>query len=243
MDDYSVPILPGDAASDYERYLRTDELLALQKTPEQMSHRDELLFQTVHQSSELWLKLACFEVEEATARIGRHEVAGASALLRRAADCMDSITRQLHMLDHMSPWDYHVIRRGLGHGAGFDSPGFRQVHHVSPPLGEAFKGLVEEHGLDLVALYQRGRDFPELLDLAERLTDWDERVLLWKFHHFQLVQRVIGGHVIGTQGTPVEVLGKRLIHMYPFLWEARDTLTELASQPETPPSPTPGHGR
>jgi tryptophan 2,3-dioxygenase len=52
------PILPGEGASDYERYLRTDELLALQKTPDEWVHRDELLFQTVHQSSELWLKHA-----------------------------------------------------------------------------------------------------------------------------------------------------------------------------------------
>ena len=51
-------MLAGAGASDYERYLRTDELLALQKTPEEWAHRDELLFQTVHQSSELWLKLA-----------------------------------------------------------------------------------------------------------------------------------------------------------------------------------------
>ena len=70
-EDYSQPILPGQGASDYERYLRTDELLALQKTPEEMAHRDELLFQTVHQSSELWLKLACFEVETATAAAAR----------------------------------------------------------------------------------------------------------------------------------------------------------------------------
>ena len=66
IEDYSQPVLPGKGASDYERYLRTDELLALQKTPEEQVHRDELLFQTVHQSSELWLKLACFEVEGAT---------------------------------------------------------------------------------------------------------------------------------------------------------------------------------
>ena len=31
MDDLRKPILPGKGASDYERYLRTDELLALQK--------------------------------------------------------------------------------------------------------------------------------------------------------------------------------------------------------------------
>ena len=54
----SKPVLPGEGDSDYERYLRTDELLALQKTPDEWAHRDELLFQTVHQSSELWLKLA-----------------------------------------------------------------------------------------------------------------------------------------------------------------------------------------
>ncbi|MBK9240386.1 MAG: hypothetical protein IPL75_08965 [Acidobacteria bacterium] len=63
MSGLNDPILPGPGATDYERYLRTDELLALQKTPAQMAHRDELLFQTIHQSSELWMKLACFELD------------------------------------------------------------------------------------------------------------------------------------------------------------------------------------
>ena len=87
-EDYSEPILPGKGTSDYERYLRTDELLALQKTPEEMAHRDELLFQTVHQSSELWLKLACFEVDTATRHLGDREIAPALRLLRRANDCL-----------------------------------------------------------------------------------------------------------------------------------------------------------
>src|SRR5215217_1048172 len=87
-EDYSQPVLPGGGASDYERYLRTEDLLALQKTPEEMSHRDELLFQTVHQSSELWLKLACFEVETAAQQVREHEIAAALRLLRRAGDCM-----------------------------------------------------------------------------------------------------------------------------------------------------------
>ncbi|MDQ2894809.1 MAG: tryptophan 2,3-dioxygenase family protein, partial [Actinomycetota bacterium] len=64
-DEPNGPVLPGPGASDYERYLRTDELLALQREPAQQLHRDELLFQTVHQSSELWLKLACAEVQQA----------------------------------------------------------------------------------------------------------------------------------------------------------------------------------
>jgi tryptophan 2,3-dioxygenase len=42
------------------------------------------------------------------------------------------------------------------------------------------------------------------------------------------VQRTIGGDVIGTQGTPVEVMG-RLIHQsfYPELWAVRNDLTRM----------------
>ena len=36
VEDYSQPVLAGLGASDYERYLRTDELLSLQKTPEEI---------------------------------------------------------------------------------------------------------------------------------------------------------------------------------------------------------------
>ena len=71
MNELAKPILPGEGGSDYERYLRTDELLALQKDADEWVHRDELLFQTVHQSSELWLKLAWNEVEEAARLVAR----------------------------------------------------------------------------------------------------------------------------------------------------------------------------
>lgn len=229
MEEYSRPILPGRGGSDYERYLRTDDLLALQKTPEEMAHRDELLFQTVHQSSELWMKLACFELETATALVERGELAAAIRLLRRAADCLRLITTEIHMLEHMSPWEYQTIRRVLGHGSGFDSPGFRRITASSPALGAAFADRLARAGLDVVALYRRGREFEELYQLAELLMEWDERVMLWRFHHLKLVQRIIGGHVVGTQGTPVEVLGQRIERaFYPELWAARDELTRLA---------------
>ena len=78
MSKLTDPILPGTAATDYERYLRTDELLSLQKTPSEMVHRDELLFQTIHQASELWLKLAAFEVETAVESLDRTVVLLAS---------------------------------------------------------------------------------------------------------------------------------------------------------------------
>ena len=242
-EDFSEPVLPGAGASDYERYLRTDALLALQKTEEERVHPDELLFQTVHQSSELWLKLATFEVERAAQHVNGGDVAAALRLLRRASLCLEFITRQLDMLEQMSPWEYQTIRRVLGHGSGFDSPGFREVRRVTPPLGEAFDAAVRGAGLDLVDVYVQGRDHEELYQLAEALIEWDERITMWRIRHYKVVARVIGDQVVGTQGTPVEVLGKMIHHnFFPALWRARNQLTDRAKQEEAAESEVPGHG-
>ena len=236
-EERTKPMLLGTAATDYERYLRTDELLSLQKTAAEVAHRDEHLFQAVHQSSELWLKLACTEVEDAAALLSGDEVAAAIRLVRRANDGMALITAQLHMLEHMSPVDYAVVRTALGHGAGFDSPGFRGVHHVSPILGEAFDALLTRRGTSLLAVYQAGHVHEDLYQLAEQMVTWDERVILWRFHHLKVVERIIGGHVIGTQGTPVEVLGKRIdVRFFPVLWTVRDEITRQS------PLGADGHG-
>jgi tryptophan 2,3-dioxygenase len=238
MADLNEPVLPGTGASDYERYLRTDELLALQKTPEEVSHRDEHLFQTVHQSSELWLKLASLELESATDLIVQDRAAAATRLVRRASDAMVLVTNQLGMLEHMSPVDYAVVRTALGHGAGFDSPGFRRVHRVSPALGDAFAAILGRRGVTIIDVYERGYELEELYQLAEQLVTWDERVVLWRFQHLKTVERIIGANVIGTQGTPVEVLGKRIdVRFFPDLWLVRDEITRRSRRG------TDGHGR
>jgi len=237
------PILPGPGASDYERYLRTDELLALQKGPDERRHRDELLFQTVHQSSELWLKLAVTEVGEARDLVTAGDLPAALRLLRRANHCLTLVTAQLEMLEHMSPWEYHEVRKVLGHGSGFDSPGFRGIREVTPALGRAFADALEQAGLTIVELYMRGREHEDLYQLAEQLIEWDERVAVWRYRHYKVISRVIGARVVGTQGTPVEVLGK-LIHQtyYPELWDARDRLTALSMEPEGGDSQAPVPG-
>jgi tryptophan 2,3-dioxygenase len=238
MTGLNDPILPGPGGTDYERYLRTDELLALQKTPEQMAHRDELLFQTIHQSAELWMKLACFEVATATSLIAANTLGEAARLLRRAVAAIDEVQSSTLMLEHLAPWDYHGVRTQLGHGSGFDSPGFRQIHDLSPKLGQAFMALVERRGASLHSIYRDRHAHGDIFDLAERLMDWDERLVLWRNLHLKLVERVIGGQVIGTQGTPVEVLGRRLdVRYFQPLWDIRNALTAEAG---TSPA---GHGR
>jgi tryptophan 2,3-dioxygenase len=234
VEDEYAPILPGRGGSDYERYLRTDDLLELQKTADERAHHDELLFQTVHQSSELWLKLAWNEMEEAVGHLERGEIAPALRLLGRSTLALQFITEQLGMLERMSPWEYtDLIRPVLGHGSGFDSPGWRELRRVAPTLGQAFHRLRREAGLSLADVYVRGREHEQLYLLAEALTELDERATMWRIRHFKVVSRIIGDQVVGTQGTPVEVLG-RLIHksLYPELWEVRNELTARSSSTE-----------
>jgi tryptophan 2,3-dioxygenase len=228
MNELSKPVLPGSAASDYERYLRTDELLALQKTADEWVHRDELLFQSVHQTSEIWLKLAWNEVEEAARHVASDGLPAALRLLRRANDCLQLVTSALEMLEHMSPWEYTEVRKALGHGSGFDSPGFLELRRVAKTAGEEFHAARERAGLSLVEVYTRGREHEDLYALAEQLIELDERIAVWRVRHFKVVQRTIGGDVVGTQGTPVEIMG-RLIHhtLYPELWDVRNELTRL----------------
>ena len=135
------------------------------------------------------------------------------------------------MLEQMSPWEYQEIRKVLGHGSGFDSPGWREIRRVTPALGQAFHALREQAGLSVVDIYVHGRERELLYQLAEALMEWDERISMWRVRHYKVVARVIGDSVVGTQGTPVEVLG-RLIHhtFFPELWRARNDLTALSQQ-------------
>jgi tryptophan 2,3-dioxygenase len=230
MDDLKKPILPGKGASDYERYLHTDELLSLQKPDAEMLHPDELTFQVVHQASELLLKGLAWELDRARASIEAADFANAARLLRRANHMLEFPISMLHVLETITPYDYHLIRAGLGHGSGLDSPGFLALLHIGPRLGEAFHARLHNAGLTVDDVYRRHDEFFGLHDVAERLLDFDERVHLFRFHHLKLAQRIIGGGVIGTMGTPVEVLHQRMEHLfYKDLWDVRNQITAKAN--------------
>ena len=231
QDDLRKPVLPGKGASDYERYLRTDELLALQKLPEELLHKDEITFIVVHQASELLLKGAAFELERALACIEKADFFNSARLIRRANQMLEYPIDLLHVLETITPHDYHLIRAGLGHGSGLDSPGFLSLLHIGPRLGQAFNDQVKRAGLTVDDVYRRHEEFFGLHDVAERLLDFDERMQLFRFHHLKLAERIIGGRVVGTMGTPVEVLQQRMEHwLYKDLWDIRNRITAAANE-------------
>ena len=197
-------------------------------------HRDELLFQTVHQSSELWLKHACAEVEEATRLIEARDTAAALRLLFRANHAMRYVD-----LVPRAPRAHVAV--GVPGGAPRARPRLRLRLARLPrrsatsrrALWGAFDALRRERGLSLLEVYTQGRENEDLYQLAEALIDWDEQVGVWRFRHVKMVGRVIGEDVVGTQGTPVELLAGLIKHkMFPELWTVRTDLTELAKESE-----------
>ena len=230
-EDLRKPILPGRGASDYERYLRTDELLELQKRTEELRHPDEMTFQVIHQASELLMKGAAFELERALNEVAEGEFLDAARLIRRANMELEYPISMLHVLETITPYDYQIIRRGLGHGSGLDSPGFLALLHIGPRLGQAFDHQLQQAGLTVMDLYRRHTELFGIHEVAERMLDFDERMHLFRFHHLKLAQRIIGGGVIGTMGTPVEVLHQRMEHLfYKELWDVRNRITAEANE-------------
>ena len=231
MYDRKKPILDAPGGSDYERYIQTDALLALQPEPGAWQHRDELLFTVVHQSSELWLKLACSEVTTAIEELRRGRTYPALRLLRRTTISITHTITALDMLEEMTPWEYQQVRTALGHGSGFDSPGFNRLRILIPELAACFEQRLAAEGLTLQALYVDQPEHEELVDLAEALVTIDERLMDWRARHFRVVERTIGLDVEGTQGTPVTVLRDlRDKSFLPEMWSVRSRITEHANE-------------
>jgi tryptophan 2,3-dioxygenase len=226
------PVLEGKGATDYERYLRTDDLLSLQTVIEDLSHPDELTFQVVHQSSELLMKGASWELERARVALTEGDYSNCARLMRRADAMLEHPISLLRILETITPYDYHIIRAGLGHGSGLDSPGFLSLLHIAPRIGDAFQEQLTSKSLTTSDIYRRHEEFFGLHDVAERMLDFDERLQFFRFHHLKLAQRIIGAGVIGTMGTPVEVLQQRMQHVaYRELWDLRNEITTSANAP------------
>ncbi len=100
---------------------------------------------------------------------------------------------------------------------------------VVPPEGN--KELDEEirqQNLDaLWKLYRYPEEHFHLYTLSESMVEHDQNILLWRFHHVRVVERLIGTKM-GTGGSAgVAYLDSTLNRRaYPVLWEVRGTLSD-----------------
>ncbi len=209
--------------TDYEKYIRTEELLALQKS--ELSCHDELQFQVVHQVAELWMKLIAHEVGAVGERLRADELARAVGGLGRVIEIQHLLYAQLALLDTMAPRDYMTIRGALGRGSGQESPGFRRLLQLPDELWPDVTALLARRDRTLGQIYQAPDAEAELFALCERLLDFDQNLQTWRQRHLTLVYRQIGAGTPSLKGKPSELLAEGMKHrFFAPLWDVRDEL-------------------
>ncbi|MCA9614264.1 MAG: tryptophan 2,3-dioxygenase [Sandaracinus sp.] len=218
----------GEGKTDYEVYVRTRELLALQPEPDELVHPDELLFQVTHQSQELWMKLAAHEAVRFVRALDEDAFERATAAAERIGRAFRAMTADMNVLQTLTPASFQVIRRSLGNGSGLQSPGFLALRHVAEALTAALRRAFLRRQIELRQLYEDESLDPALFAMCERLLDLDELFQLWLVTHFMLVRRTIGVDrtVQALDGYPTKALEVRMKKpLFPDLWDVRVRMT------------------
>jgi tryptophan 2,3-dioxygenase len=179
--DVSDERIHWDPGLSYSSYLCLEPLFALQQ-PRSGAH-DELLFITIHQASELWMKLACFELAAAMREVGRGDLRAALKMLARISRIQAQLTQSWGVLATMTPSDYSTFRDSLGESSGFQSYQYRQlefrlgnknpatinVHRNNPAAYEMLaKALAEPSLYDLVLRWMGSHGFDIPTEHVER---------------------------------------------------------------------------
>jgi tryptophan 2,3-dioxygenase len=210
--------------TDYEKYIRTNELLALQKPVSDLSTHDEMQFQVVHQVAELWMKLIAHEVDHVVHEVDEDRLGNAVATLARIRAIQALLVQQLALLDTMAPKDYMTIRTVLGRGSGQESPGFKTLLRIpGEVMWPAVERLLARRKVTLRQIYEDHRGHADLYHLCEGLTDFDQQLQLWRQRHLVLVYRIIGAGTPSLKGKPSELLERGMKQrFFPALWDVRD---------------------
>ena len=211
--------------TEYERYLRVPELLSLQKPQEARTHDDELLFQSVHQVEELWMNVANDEIHRTVVALGNDDLDEARAHLHRVYLVERLMSQQLRLLETLAPVAYFHIRAGLGHGSGLESPGFNGMIREAKRIEDAFQSACSRRKVTPIDLLRDPAKDRPLFDVAEAMIDVDAAFQDFRYQHYALVKRIIGGGTPSLKGNMIELLEKNFKkEFFPELWAAREGL-------------------
>jgi tryptophan 2,3-dioxygenase len=222
-------LMGGAARFDYEVYLNTSQLLACQKPFEEFCNKDELMFQVVHQSEELWMKLIAWTLLDIDEYIQQRNTNRVLTLFTRIFRCQQLMIDHLAVLETMSPKEYQEIRLQLGNGSGQESPGFRTLLQMFRPLWQSYVATYLDGGARSVEdVYNSGYRHDDAYMVAEALAEYDELFQKFRYHHIQLIHRSIGLHAHSLKGRSVDLLEEGMkTKFFPELWEIRHQMTDL----------------
>lgn len=145
----------------YGDYLQIDQILTAQK-PLSTAH-DEMLFIIQHQTSELWMKLALYEVDGARHMIATDRSSEALKMLARVARIFEQLNNAWDVLRTMTPSEYTEFRDDLGQSSGFQSWQYRLIEYA---VGNRNLAMLKphEHRPDLLEKLEAELSRPSLYD-------------------------------------------------------------------------------
>jgi tryptophan 2,3-dioxygenase len=132
--------LDFSGSMSYGDYLSLDTLLSAQH-PLSPDH-NEMLFIVQHQTSELWMKLALYELNAALAAVRRDDLPPAFKMLARVSRILDQLVQAWSVLATMTPSEYTAMRPYLGASSGFQSHQYRQIEFL---LGNKNVQMLKPH--------------------------------------------------------------------------------------------------
>lgn len=133
-------VIQWDRGLSYARHLQTDQLLSSQMPVSDKP--DEMLFIIMHQTMELWIKLALHETSVAMKHVRADELGQTEKTLDRIATVLRHMIQSWEVLATLSPHDFLTFRGFLGKASGFQSHQYRELEFV---LGLKRADLVKIH--------------------------------------------------------------------------------------------------
>jgi tryptophan 2,3-dioxygenase len=226
--EHFYSIMNGEGTLDYELYLNTKALLSCQKDFKDFCNQDELQFQIVHQVEELWMKLIGYTLLAIDDYLQQENTNRVVTLFRRVHIALRLMIEQLALLETMSPKEYQEIRLQLGNGSGQESPGFRTILKMPPPLWQSFRThYLDKHNLTIEKIYNSEYSHSDAYVVAEALAEFDELFQRFRVCHIQLIHRTIGLDAKSLKGRSVDLLNEGLrVRFFPEIWEIRNHMTD-----------------
>jgi tryptophan 2,3-dioxygenase len=150
----------------YGDYLSLDKILSAQH-PLSPDH-NEMLFIVQHQTSELWMKLAVYELRAALDAVKRDALPPAFKMLARVSRILEQLVQAWNVLATLTPSEYTAMRPYLGSSSGFQSYQYRQIEFL---LGNKNEQMLKphEHRPDIVAELRAVLEAPSFYDEVVRL--------------------------------------------------------------------------
>ena len=145
----------------YGDYLQIDKILSAQH-PLSSAH-DEMLFIIQHQTSELWMKLALYELNAARQMIAADRTAEALKMLARVSRIFEQLNSAWDVLRTMTPSEYTQFRDALGQSSGFQSWQYRLIEYA---VGNRNLAMLKphEHCPDIMEMLEAELARPSLYD-------------------------------------------------------------------------------